>query len=71
VGRAVLPEGIIANRGLGQVAQVSLRLERIAPAEAGEAREVGIVGVQLVLMLDRDGGEVGVRRQVPRHSDGA
>jgi hypothetical protein len=37
VGRAVLPEGIIANRGLGQVARISPRADR-ASGDRGSAR---------------------------------
>ena len=49
--------------------------EGIAPAEAGEAAEVGVVGVDLRLVLHRDGGDVGVGhqdwRRRPRPPDSA
>lgn len=38
--------------------------ERVAPAEAREAAEVGIVGMDLGLVLHGERGDVGIRNQV-------
>jgi hypothetical protein len=38
--------------------------KRVAPPQAGEAREVGVGRVEDGLVLDGEGGQVGVRRQV-------
>ena len=39
-------------------------LERIAPAEAVESGEIGVVAVQFGLVFDRERGELGVGREV-------
>ena len=38
--------------------------EGVAPAKAGEAAEVGVVGVDLRLVLHGEGGDVCVRHKV-------
>ena len=40
------------------------RLEGVAPAEAGEAAEVGVVGVDLGLVFDGQGGDVSVGDEI-------
>ena len=40
------------------------RLEGVAPAEAGEAAEVGVVGVDFGLVFDGQGGDVDVGYEV-------
>ncbi len=43
---------------------------RVAPAEAGEAAEVGVVGLDLSLMLHGDSGDVAVGHQISADSCG-
>lgn len=38
--------------------------DRIAPAEAGETREIPVAGAEFSLILDGEGGEIGVGGQV-------
>ena len=47
-----------------------LELEGVAPAEAGEAAEVGVVGVEFGLVFDGEGGDVGVGGQVACDASG-
>ena len=45
-------------------------LEGVVPAEAGEADEVGVVGVEFGLAFDGEGGDVGVCGQVASDAGG-
>ena len=47
-----------------------LRSEGVAPAEAGEAAEVGVVGVKFGLIFDGEGRDVGVGGQVASDAGG-
>ena len=62
VVRDVHPLGAItAGRHGPMVKSLS---ERVAPAEAGEAAEFGVVGVDFGLVFDGRGGDVGVGDEV-------
>ena len=48
-----------------------LLFQRVEPAELREAGKIGVVGVQLGLVFDRQGRQLCVRREVLRRSQGA
>ena len=47
-----------------------MELEGIAPAEAGEAAEVAVVGVDFGLVFDGKGGDVSVGGEVAANAGG-
>lgn len=64
--------GEVARRLRGGGRKVgNARLERVAPAEAGEAAEVGVAGVEFGLVFDGEGGDVGVGDQVAADARGS
>ena len=50
--------------------RVGVELERVAPAEAGEAAEVAVVGVDFGLVFDGQGGDVSVGGEVAANAGG-